>query len=70
MSKEAKNGQQTGKKIVKFQNNYFHHFSGSTTQKNVTSRFHTMFGSRDFRSFLAKIRICGSKFQPNQTFYS
>ena len=38
-----------------------------TTQKNVTSHFHTMFGSRDtnFRPFLAKIGICGSKFQPN-----
>ena len=32
------------------------------------SRFHTMFGSRytHFLSFLAKIRIFGSKFQPNQ----
>ena len=40
--------------------------------KNGTSRFHTMFGSRDkhFRSFLAKICIFGSKFQLNQIYYS
>ena len=43
-----------------------------TTSKNGTSHFHTMFGSRGmhFLSFWGKIRIFGSKFQPNQRNYS
>ena len=43
-----------------------------TTQQNSTSRFHTMFGSKDTNlwPFLAKIHIFGSKFYPDQNFYS
>ena len=48
---------QNGEKMVIFRNIYFHRFSGSKlTPENATSRFHTVFGSRDtdFRSFVAK----------------
>ena len=64
--KRAKNS----KKMTKLKK-YESFFWLETTSKNGTSRFHTMFGFRDthFRSFLAKIRIFGSKFQPNQRNY-
>ena len=70
--KNAKNGPKTDKKwqhLIIFFSSYFWL---ENTSKNGTSHFHTMFGSRDthFRSFLAKIRIFGSKFQPNQNLYS
>ena len=65
--KNAKNGQngQIKKKMSSF-------FWLKTTSKNGTSHIDTMFGSRDThsRSFLAKIRIFRSKFQPNQRNYS
>ena len=44
--KQCKKMPTTG--LTKFQNLFFHRFSGSKLpKKNGTSRFHTMFGSRD-----------------------
>ena len=59
--KMPKNRPKTGQKMATFQILFLHRFSGSKLLG--TSRFHTMFGSRDthFRSFLAKIRILITK---------
>ena len=69
MSKDAKNGPKNGKKWQHLKNNW-HRSSGSKLPHKMR-RFHAMFGYRDthFQSFLAKISIFLSKFQPNQRNY-
>ena len=72
VKKCQKNGPKTANKWSNLKTNMPSFFWLETTPKNCTSRFHTIFSSRDthFRPFLAKIRIFGSKFQPNQNFQS
>ena len=55
------------KKCKKCQKQAKNVFLARNYPKNGTSRFHTMFGSKDtnFGPFLAKIGIFGSKLQPN-----
>ena len=67
--KWPKNGPKTGQKMAKIKKNYCH-LQLETTPKNVTSRFHTMFGSRDtnFRPFLAKIGIFWVQISAEQKF--
>ena len=47
---------------------FFHRFSGSKLPKQMELAVFTrcLVPDTHFRSFLAKIRICGSKFRPNQ----
>ena len=69
---QCKKMPKTAKKYPNLKYIFFIVFLARNYLKNGTSCFHTMFGSRDthFRSFLAKIRIFGSNFQPNQRNYS